>query len=94
MAVENFENIHNFEKAIPRAGFQTEFKDNLSSAVLPTMQRFEKTALLYYQFPMLTKLLGKILPSGITRNSIAGLLMPVLIEQKVACYQLHILRKP
>jgi sterol 24-C-methyltransferase len=93
MAVDNFEHVNKIRRVIKQTGFQILKEDNLTKKVLPTMYRFEKIARYFYKFPLVTKVLVKIIPSKITYNAVAGLLMPTLLNQKVACYFIHVLKK-
>jgi SAM-dependent methyltransferase len=92
MAVESFENIAEFQEKIAKSHFTMVTNENLSNQVLPTMKRLERIARGFYRFPTVARALKWVLPD-ITKNSIAGLLMPTLIQQEVCGYYLHVLKK-
>lgn len=93
MAVDSFDNVKDFEKIISGSNFALLEKEDLTQYVLPSMRRFEKLALRFYKYPLLTMFFKTILPEDLSKNSIAGLLMPMLMEQGIGCYYLHVLKK-
>lgn len=93
MSVERAELLEDFESTFRPLGFELLEQQDLSQAVLPTMYRLQKIALWFYYFPPLTKLLCCALPFDFVKNSVAGLLMPFLIEEGISGYYLHVLKK-
>lgn len=93
MALEEFENIHDFQKKIQKSSFKIIKEEDLSNNILPTMYNVQKKALLYFKFPFLARGLNRILPQDLVLNSVAGLLMPVTTKQNTFCYYLHVLKK-
>lgn len=93
LAVENFEPVQKFEATIKRSRLSLVKKEDLSQFVLPTLERFENLAILFYKSHILTKILKGALPPKLVYNSIAGLLLPTIIKNNIACYYLHILKK-
>lgn len=93
MAVDKFEIIDEFRTMIKKSKFKLLKEEDLTNVVLPTMRRFEKLAKAFYKFSSFTNLLKVVLPEGLVKNSIAGILMPALLERGIGCYYLHILEK-
>lgn len=93
MAVESFDFIDDFEKVIRKSNFSIVSKKDLSQEIMPSLKRFERLALIFYKLPLLTNLIKNLLPLDLAKNSVAGLLMPILIQKKLACYYLHVLKK-
>ncbi len=93
MVVNKFKGINDFNKTISQTKFKLIKQEDLSKAILPSLRRFEKLALLFYKNKILTKTIKLVLPDNLTKNSIAGLLMPTLIERGIGCYYLHVLQK-
>lgn len=93
MTVDKFENINDFDKTIKKTPFELVKKENFSLLILPSLKRFERMALAFFKYPVFTRIINKILPLDFTKNSIAGLLMPILIQRNVGCYYLHVLEK-
>jgi hypothetical protein len=93
MSVNEFTNIKTFEEIIKKSQFEIICKADLSPNIMPTLKRFEKEALLFYRYRLLKNIMKILIPEIILKNSIAGLLMPEVINQRLACYYLHILKK-
>ncbi len=93
MAVDSFEYIEAFNKTIQESGLKLIKKNDYSQQIMPTLKRFERQALIFFSHKIVTKTIKVFLPSNLVKNSIAGLLMPILIEKGVACYYLHVLQK-
>ncbi len=91
MSVDKFDEITDFEEKIKKSHFSILYKENLSPFILPGLKKLRKKALLFYNVPILKTILRGVLSDIILRNSIAGLLMPVVVEKKLASYYLHIL---
>lgn len=93
MAVNNFEHIKDFETKAITAGFVIQQKEDFSLSIMPTLMRFEKLSLILFWNKPVSKIIKSVLPFDLIKNSIAGLLMPTLIDRKIACYYLHVLIK-
>lgn len=93
MAVDSFDFIDDFEKVIKKSNFSIIAKKDLSQEIMPSLKRFEELALLFYKLPLVTNLIKFLLPQDLVKNSVAGLLMPTLVQKRVACYYLHVLQK-
>lgn len=93
MAVESFDFIGDFETLIKKSNFSIMERQDFSEQIMPSLKRFERLALVFYKYQLLTKSIKRILPDGLVKNSIAGLLMPTLIQRKIACYYMHVLKK-
>lgn len=95
MAIETFEKYNEVLQKAITTGFTVDYEENLSQYVLPTMRRFERLSKIYFETPLaplLPKLLAKTLPKEFTLNSVAGYLMPTLIEDNIAKYMVTVLR--
>lgn len=62
------------------SGFKVLKDENLSKYVLPTMERFEKKAMKYFQKPIYSKVLNALLPNEVTGNAVAAYLMPLSVK--------------
>lgn len=93
MAVDSFHFIDDFEKVVKKSNFSILTKKDLSQEIIPSLKRFEKLALLFYKLPLVTNLIKFLLPRDVVKNSVAGLLMPTLVQKKVVCYYMHVLKK-
>jgi len=92
MALEKFEEYCSFkEKA--KNYFKTEYEEDASKYVIPTMERFEKTSSYFFRFPRLSKFLSKILPEELYYNLMPAYLMPEVMRKGVCCYMINVLRK-
>lgn len=93
MAITEFETYYDFKEKISNSGLKIEFEENLSLYVLPTMQKFERIASVFFGFPILPKIITKVLPYEFTYNSISGYLMPLLIKLGLNSYWVTVLQK-
>lgn len=93
MAVDSFDTIKDFEDMVKKSNFTLLERKDFSQQIMPSLRRFEKLALIFYKYPLLARIIKAIFPYGLTKNSIAGLLMPTLIQERIACYYLHVLQK-
>jgi len=92
MAVQSFEIYKDVIQKAFKQHFVLDYEENLSKYVLPTMKRFEKLSKVYIKFPLISRLVTKILPMEFSANSIAGYFMPNLIEGKIAQYMVTVLK--
>lgn len=92
MAVTEFEGYSSFFEKISKSPFSVVHEEDVSTYVLPTMRRFERLAKAYYKFPIVAKVLKRLLPSEFIYNSLSGYLMPTLIEKGIAKYMITVLR--
>ncbi len=75
------------------SGFNIIEEENLSKYVLPTMERFEKKAIKYFQKPLYAKVLNTILPIEVTGNAVAAYLMPLSIKAGLHQYWVTVSKK-
>ena len=93
MAVEQGHDIDKWIEMAGQIGFKEVVLDDISSAILPNLSRFQRMAKKYYKKKWLAKLILKILPAHLVKNSIAGLLMPLTIAGHAQAYYKIILKK-
>lgn len=87
---------HSYDKLrsnLDVSGLEIIEEENLSQYVLPTMQRFEKKAIKYFQKPLYSKVLNAILPIEITGNAVAAYLMPLSVEAGLHQYWVTVSKK-
>lgn len=77
-----------------KTGFEILSVSDLSVAIMPNLLRFQRLAKGYFKFPVISRILAKILPLNLLKNSIAGLLMPFTIEAGVHGYYNIVLKRP
>ena len=92
MAVPKFELYSEFIISAKKY-YSVEYEEDISKEVLPSMQRLERWARIFFKYTFLSKLLLKILPKMIVYNSLSGYLMPNLIQENIANYMITVLRK-
>lgn len=93
MAVNFFDYYKEFKNKIISSKFIIEKEEDVSEFVLPTMNRFEKSANSFFRSIFLAKLVAFLLPKEFVYNAIAGYLMPTLVKDNVFSYRIFILRK-
>lgn len=93
MAVEKFESYDSLINKVKENKFKIEFEENVSRFVIPTMDRFEKKAALFFKFPKLAKLSLQVFPKEFLYNAISGYLSSTLMRMNVCSYMITILKK-
>ncbi len=93
MAVPKFESYDSFVRKAKQAGFKITHEENVSSYVVPTMERFSKLASIFFGFPRLARFVAKLLPKEFAYNAVSGFLMPELVKSGLAQYMITVLKK-
>jgi SAM-dependent methyltransferase len=65
---------------------------DLSTNTLPSLERQESLARLYFSNSIVAKAINKILPFDIVKNLPMMLLMPTSVRRQIGCYYLHVLQ--
>lgn len=76
-------------------GFSVDLFEDISQTTRPNLRRFEQIARWFFVWPPLSvsRLLLRVLPKYLTRNSIAGLLLPISSEENLLGYYRIVLRR-
>ena len=93
MALNNIESYSEFLKKAKTAKFKLLFEEDLSSYVIPTMERFERIAKRFLKFSKVFSILFRLFPKEFTYNVVSAYLMPYLFKNKLAFYKLTMLKK-
>ena len=93
MAVNNGHNISEWLEIAKANGFSVTQNDDISLAIMPNLKRFHRMAGKYFSYNILSKIVLAIMPKNLMKNTIAGLLMPFSIMQKVQSYNRIVLTK-
>jgi len=93
MAVEKCESYNCFISKVKKNKFKIILEEDASNYVLPTMNRFERIAKIFFNHPILAKFISFVTPKAFTYNSLSGYLMPNLMKDNVTCYMITILKK-
>ncbi|MBU3924545.1 class I SAM-dependent methyltransferase [Patescibacteria group bacterium] len=93
MAVEKFELYDSLISKAKENNFKIEFEENVSQFVIPTMERFERKAALFFKFPKLAKLSLYVFPKEFLYNAISGYLSATLMKINVCSYMITVLKK-
>ena len=93
MAVHKGHQIDKWLETAIKIGFKIEEKKDISYAIMPNLIRFHRLARKYFKYTFLSKVILAVLPSNLIKNTIAGLLMPFSIQQKIQSYHRIILYK-
>jgi arsenite methyltransferase len=94
MAVEQFVPLDDWLSLMKSVGFNVLSTSNLSEAILPNLEKFQFLARGFYKYPQLNRLLMRILPPALVKNSVAGLLMPFTVSVGAQQYYMIIAEKP
>lgn len=93
MAVPKGYEINKWLELAKEIGFEVKENTDISEAIMPNLIRFHRLARKYFKYTFLSKIISAILPNNLIKNTIAGLLMPFSIKQKVQTYNRIILVK-
>lgn len=94
MALPEMEAIDSFRQKLNRSSLCLREERDLSAQTLPTLRVFERRARIYFYWPLVARVLNRLLPEEILQNAAAGLLMRPLVDRAAYVYRLHILEKP
>jgi ubiquinone/menaquinone biosynthesis C-methylase UbiE len=87
IAIPKGEGVQEWLQVAETQGFTlVEFQD-LTSSVIPNLRNFERYSGIFFASPAFARLGNQVLPSSLTRNTIAGYLMPLTMR---AGYQKYI----
>lgn len=93
MALPRLECYSHVVAAAKNAGFVVLTEEDVSSYVLPNLKKFEHLAARFYLLGRGIVLLNKLLPPLFLYNSIAGYLLPDLIEARIGNYMITVFKK-
>ena len=93
MAVDRACGVATWRGLAADAGLRLRHEEDLTSAVLPNMRRFEKLSRAYFRCGWLTRALLRTAPESVNRIAIAGLLMLPLVRAGIYAYRLLILER-
>ncbi|TNE54756.1 MAG: methyltransferase domain-containing protein [Bacteroidetes bacterium] len=93
MAVERFIQIDQWIKIAEEVGFKIRIQDNLSEAIMPSLEYLQGWARGYYKYYTLSKFFNQVLPRDLVMNSIAGILMPFVVHHEALVYYKVVLEK-
>lgn len=93
MSVDKFQNLDNFEEVVKSNGLELIERINFSKNILPSLNRFEKLARIYFEIPLIRKVVNRLFPEMFIRNALSGYLMPELVKNNIAGYYYHIFQK-
>ena len=94
MAIEKPWLINEWLGLAREVGFLEIKVDDISQAIMPNLAKFQFLARGYFKFPNLSRVILKVIPANLVKNSIAGLLMPFTITAGAQAYYLIILERP
>jgi ubiquinone/menaquinone biosynthesis C-methylase UbiE len=93
MAVNYGHNINQWLDIAKENGFSVTQNDDISLAIMPNLKRFHRLANKFFDSKILSKIILAIMPKNLIKNTIAGLLMPFSIMQKMQSYNRVVLTK-
>lgn len=89
MFVSSFDYYPEFKRKLIKSGFIAIEEEDISELVMPSMEKFETLAKIYFSLPFFfIKLVNRIFPSIFINNIISGYLMPTLERLGVAKYMI------
>lgn len=80
MAVKQFPTLDQWLSIARETGFTVLCTNDLSSAIIPNLERFQFLARGFYKYPWFSNQLTRVLPPSLVKNSVAGLLMPFTVS--------------
>lgn len=94
MAVGSFQVIDDWLYLARSAGFELCDVQDLTAAIMPTLHKQRRLAELYFRSTFLSRLVLRLVPPLLVRNSIAGLLMPLTVQAGAHGYYAVALQRP
>jgi ubiquinone/menaquinone biosynthesis C-methylase UbiE len=91
VASEPFERVNDVEDYM-RKDFSIIERRDLTSQILPTLDRQESLVRFYFSHPVFAKTVNRFLPLEVTKNAIVVFLLPISARRQILCYYLHVLQ--
>lgn len=83
----------NFKKDLATSGLAIVDEEDLTEAIIPSLERLEGYASKYISHPRVARVLQKVFPNEFLGNAIAGYLFPVTVKQGLFSYYLTVAEK-
>jgi len=93
MAVERFGIYKDLLRTAKKSRFRVVRTEDFSERIVPTLERFEKRAAVFFHRPRLARIVKKPLPELFLYNAISGYLLVTLIKENIVSYKMTVLRK-
>lgn len=87
----HFEYVNKVEDDM-RKKYSVVVSKDLSTHTLPSLERQESLARLYFSNSVVARAINKVLPFDIVKNLPMMLLMPTSVRRQIGCYYLHVLQ--
>ena len=95
MWVAKLEEYRSVQDTLRDTGFTIIYEEDVSLLTLPTLERFEWLAdLACFRYPLVGRLLSRVLPPEFMYNAISGYLLPDIIRSGVGIYMITVAEKP
>jgi len=89
-SVDKFECVEDVEGYMREIYSIVESKD-ITQCVLPCMAK-SKYVRHYFSHPVFARVVNKLLPFDVVKNTIVALLIEISIKRRIACYNIHVLK--
>lgn len=94
MLVPIFDYYKDFKDILLKSGFKIQEEQDASLLIMPTLERFETQAKLYFTVPsFLLKIINKFLSLALTGNIVSGYLLTTLQKLKLSKYMILVASK-
>lgn len=93
MAVNEFEDYPSLLNKAEKLGFSLISSEDVSLFIMPTLRKFERLAMRFFNRPRTAKTITRLFSKEFTYNAISGLLMPNLIKENLASYFITVFKK-
>ncbi len=93
MSLKDLDTYDFFIESARAAGFNLDYEEDISNFILPTLEKHEKLATLYFKYPFIARMINKLLPKEFLYNAISGYLWADTIKNGTACYYITVLKK-
>jgi|GEM_PF-160081 len=91
VASEPFQPVNDVEDYM-RKDFSLIETSDLTSHILPTLDRQESLVRFYFGHPVFAKVVNRFIPLEVTKNAIVVFLLPTSVRRRILCYYLHVLK--
>ncbi len=93
MSLKDSDTYQHFKEIAAKEGYSVDFEENDSQYILPTTNRTEAIARLFFTFSFIARMMTRFLPKEFLYNAITGYLWGDMMKRKITCYYLTVLKK-
>ncbi len=93
MSIKGSDTYRDFKEMARDRGFSIDFEENTTQFVLPTTDRHEKIARIFFKFPLIGKMATHFLPKEFVYNAITAYFWGDMMKKNITCYYFAVLKR-